>query len=321
MKSKSVDLKTAFQIIASKDKVQGDLLRVCELLYEKGMDARRDDINSVLEELKIKSVTSFKNEALKILILYIRLALNDNILSIEEKNNIKFLKLLFGIKDGDFKDNESIYTQVKNIINIQLQLIYLDDDSIDNSEALHKVDLQEIFGLSYDDFLNITNHFDLLILGKSLDKETKTLKESEDFISEAFRKIDSFVDSKTLDDWIEKRAELSDSDKKKMDEIMEKHGLSYDKEDNKPKRSRKISQSVKDKVWNRDGGKCVLCGSNENIEFDHIVPFSKGGANTYRNIQILCESCNRRKSDNIGLDDDYFDSDYDLDNDDWLDLT
>jgi hypothetical protein len=321
MKSKSVDLKTAFQIIASKDKVQGDLLRVCELLYEKGMDARRDDINSVLEELKIKSVTSFKNEALKILILYIRLALNDNILSIEEKNNIKFLKLLFGIKDGDFKDNESIYTQVKNIINIQLQLIYLDDDSIDYSEALHKVDLQEIFGLSYDDFLNITNHFDLLILGKSLDKETKTLKESEDFISEAFRKIDSFVDSKTLDDWIEKRAELSESDKKKMDEIMEKHGLSYDEEDNKPKRSRKISQSVKDKVWNRDGGKCVLCGSNENIEFDHIVPFSKGGANTYRNIQILCESCNRRKSDNIGLDDDYFDSDYDLDNDDWLDLT
>ena len=321
MKSKSVDLKTAFQIIASKDKVQGDLLRVCELLYEKGMDSRRDDINSVLEELKIKSVTSFKNEALKILILYIRLALNDNILSIEEKNNIKFLKLLFGIKDGDFKDNESIYTQVKNIINIQLQLIYLDDDSIDNSEALHKVDLQEVFGLSYDDFLNITNHFDLLILGKSLDKETKNLKESEDFYSEAVRKIDSFVDSKTLGDWMEKRFELSERDKKMMDEIMEKHGLSYDEEDNKPKRSRRISQSVKDKVWNRDGGKCVLCGSNENIEFDHIVPFSKGGANTYRNIQILCESCNRRKSDNIGLDEDYFDSDYDLDNDDWLDLT
>ena len=321
MKSKSVDLKTAFQIIASKDKVQGDLLRVCELLYEKGMDSRRDDINSVLEELKIKSVTSFKNEALKILILYIRLALNDNILSIEEKNNIKFLKLLFGIKDGDFKDNESIYTQVKNIINIQLQLIYLDDDSIDNSEALHKVDLQEIFGLSYDDFLNITNHFDLLILGKSLDKETKTLKETEDFYSEAVRKIDSFVDSKTLGDWMEKRFEISESDKKMMDEIMEKHGLSYDEEDNKPKRSRRISQSVKDKVWNRDGGKCVLCGSNENIEFDHIVPFSKGGANTYRNIQILCESCNRRKSDNIGLDEDYFDSGYDLNNDDWLDLT
>ena len=66
------------------------------------------------------------------------------------------------------------------------------------------------------------------------------------------------------------------------------------------KRSRRISQKVKDQVWNRDGGKCVECGSNENLEFDHIIPFSKGGANTYRNIQLLCEKCNRTKSDKIG---------------------
>ena len=68
----------------------------------------------------------------------------------------------------------------------------------------------------------------------------------------------------------------------------------------KTKRSRHISQNVKDKVWNRDGGKCVECGSNEDIEFDHIIPHSKGGANTYRNIQLLCEPCNRTKSAKIG---------------------
>ena len=66
------------------------------------------------------------------------------------------------------------------------------------------------------------------------------------------------------------------------------------------KRSRRITQEVKDKVWNRDGGKCVDCGSNENLEFDHIIPHSKGGANTYRNIQLLCEPCNRSKSAKIG---------------------
>ena len=65
-------------------------------------------------------------------------------------------------------------------------------------------------------------------------------------------------------------------------------------------RRRHISQKVKDQVWRRDLGKCTQCGSNENLEFDHIIPFSKGGANTYRNIQLLCESCNRYKSDNIG---------------------
>lgn len=61
-----------------------------------------------------------------------------------------------------------------------------------------------------------------------------------------------------------------------------------------------IPQEILDKVWNRDGGKCVKCGSQEKIEFDHIIPFSKGGSNTYRNIQILCEKCNREKSNKIG---------------------
>tara|TARA_Y100001970_G_scaffold115280_1_gene143705 strand:+ start:2078 stop:3052 length:975 start_codon:yes stop_codon:yes gene_type:complete len=63
---------------------------------------------------------------------------------------------------------------------------------------------------------------------------------------------------------------------------------------------RKIPQRVKDKVWNRDGGKCVECGSNQKLEFDHIIPHSKGGANTYRNLQLLCEPCNRTKSAKIG---------------------
>jgi len=60
-----------------------------------------------------------------------------------------------------------------------------------------------------------------------------------------------------------------------------------------------ISQEVKNLVWNRDGGRCVICGSNENLEFDHIIPIAKGDSNTYRNIQLLCETCNRKKSDNL----------------------
>lgn len=66
------------------------------------------------------------------------------------------------------------------------------------------------------------------------------------------------------------------------------------------KKSRKIPQRIKDMVWQRDEGKCVECGTKENLEFDHIIPHSKGGANTYRNIQLLCSSCNKTKSSNIG---------------------
>jgi len=65
------------------------------------------------------------------------------------------------------------------------------------------------------------------------------------------------------------------------------------------KSRRKIPKHVKREVWRRDQGRCVECGSKIRLEFDHIIPFSKGGSNTARNIQLLCEECNRKKSDKI----------------------
>jgi hypothetical protein len=86
----------------------------------------------------------------------------------------------------------------------------------------------------------------------------------------------------------------------KDDEIVVTFEVDVNEGNQKKKRSRRISQDLKDKVWRRDEGKCVECSSNENLEFDHIIPHSKGGANTYRNIQLLCEKCNRSKSAKIG---------------------
>jgi len=61
-----------------------------------------------------------------------------------------------------------------------------------------------------------------------------------------------------------------------------------------------IPQDVKVAVWQRDGGRCVQCASNESLEFDHIIPLAMGGANTTRNLQLLCETCNRRKGATLG---------------------
>jgi 5-methylcytosine-specific restriction endonuclease McrA len=71
------------------------------------------------------------------------------------------------------------------------------------------------------------------------------------------------------------------------------------REEEKSSRSRRIQQRVKEEVWRRDEGKCVKCGSRERLEYDHIIPFSKGGSNTARNIELLCEKCNRRKGSKI----------------------
>jgi hypothetical protein len=65
-------------------------------------------------------------------------------------------------------------------------------------------------------------------------------------------------------------------------------------------RSRGIPSDVQKEVWKRDGGRCVKCGSDKNLHFDHIIPFSKGGSNTAENIQILCSKCNIKKSDEVG---------------------
>ena len=58
---------------------------------------------------------------------------------------------------------------------------------------------------------------------------------------------------------------------------------------------RHISSRVRREVWRRDQGRCTKCGSQRKLEYEHIIPHSKGGSNTARNIQLLCENCNRKK--------------------------
>lgn len=63
--------------------------------------------------------------------------------------------------------------------------------------------------------------------------------------------------------------------------------------------TRSISQEVKAEVWQRDGGKCVECSESHYLEFDHIIPLSRGGATSATNLQILCRGCNRAKGARI----------------------
>lgn len=70
--------------------------------------------------------------------------------------------------------------------------------------------------------------------------------------------------------------------------------------ENKAPTRERIPDETQIFVWNRDGGSCVKCGSRENLAFDHIIPHSLGGSNSRRNLQLLCDSCNLKKSNKIG---------------------
>ena len=63
--------------------------------------------------------------------------------------------------------------------------------------------------------------------------------------------------------------------------------------------NRNIPQDVKNAVWKRDGRQCVMCGSNKDLQYDHIIPLSLGGGNQVENIQLLCKDCNLTKSNKI----------------------
>lgn len=63
-----------------------------------------------------------------------------------------------------------------------------------------------------------------------------------------------------------------------------------------PERRRIIPTDVKLTVWARDGGRCVVCGAQDELHFDHVLPFSKGGTSlTAANVQLLCARHNLQK--------------------------
>ena len=243
-----LELHEAFGIILSIRSLSGYILDIAHLIYKNELDQK--SLQKTLDFHKIRNIRDIKEELLDLLTIYINLILNDHIISHNEKHNVELLKKYFKIREGDFYSYR--YQEVEDVLHRQFERIYL-NNKVSPEEAIHSVELQDLFNLSYDQF--------------------------EEFKEQEIRRaINQGANISMLDTSRFPKATIENT---------QYHG-------------RGISQQVKDLVWNRDNGKCRECGSNSLLEFDHIIPFSKGGSNTYRNIQLLCQPCNRGKSNKIG---------------------
>ena len=134
--------------------------------------------------------------------------------------------------------------------------------------------------------------------------------DTEEYVKRLFRNLDIYQKI-----WKIKHAgNALESDIKKLvldDDVTKKAGIipfilsDRTWRDEKHLSLRAFTESQKLRAYERQGHKCPLCVANginteyayEDMEGDHIIPWSKGGHTTDGNLQMLCKKCNAAKSD------------------------
>lgn len=80
---------------------------------------------------------------------------------------------------------------------------------------------------------------------------------------------------------------------------LERAHAALDRERDGVPRREPLPREVRLAVWQRDGGRCVECGSDFDLQYDHVIPLSMGGATSVQNLQLHCAPCNRAKGDSL----------------------
>lgn len=141
---KDENLKTVFLSLQQKLTLPEYLQTICNLIVNDEINIER--VNQTLKYHDVNYAIA-KVEFVKIIIIFIKSALEDSILTTREKDDILFLKRVLKIQPGDFLMHAG--KEVEAIIYYQLSKIY-GDNFINTDEALLKVHMQELFDLSFD---------------------------------------------------------------------------------------------------------------------------------------------------------------------------
>jgi len=122
---------------------------------------------------------------------YIKIVLNDYTITDKERINVSNLKRYFRVQEGDFYKYRKV--EVIEIMHRQLDKIY-EFGVIPDEESVHRFEVQDLFDISYDQFLEIKKLY-LSIHNSILFNEFKIKEEDFFNVSELEEeKFDSFFD-------------------------------------------------------------------------------------------------------------------------------
>lgn len=118
----------------------------------------------------------------------------------------------------------------------------------------------------------------------------KTTYSLRDRVASNIKRVDPYLKTLKKRDDAQTRLKQIESERADCESILAKR---------KDRSRTQIPTEIKQAVFIRDDGRCQKCGSSKNIHYDHIIPYSKGGADNIENLQILCAVCNLSKGSRI----------------------
>lgn len=147
------DLKEAFCQIIEFEDFGVPVNEFAGLLARGDFSVQR--VADVMERSWISDIAQLKPHTLDLILAYIRAVVEDNLITPKEAGNVNFLKRFFKIKEGDFFTFRR--REVEDVVDKQLHWMF-QNAVVDEDEALQKVDLQAMFDVSYDQFLQLSEN-------------------------------------------------------------------------------------------------------------------------------------------------------------------
>lgn len=148
---KTTPVNKAFSTYQNTNNLSGRVAEIVRILAEDSI--QNPKLRTLIPPQEEKEYSTMRSGLIDLMLFYIKSCLKDHYLTPDECTDVLYLKMIFRIKEEDLYFYK--LEEVEQLLSDQISKI-LSDQYVNHPEALQQVELQRCFGLSYDQFLQIT---------------------------------------------------------------------------------------------------------------------------------------------------------------------